>query len=185
MSFCGGCGNCGQCSGGYGKYYNDGYNGGYNAAGCSDNFGACANNLTGKRRTVYYENEDCYNSQNATSFGNRQAAAANGWNGGCRNGGANGWNNSGWNNGGWGPVGGCGPIGGACGPVGGCGPIGGACGPIGGGGCGPGPWVGGGACYDGCGPDYKKPYNKGFRNYGTPSAKLCKGLGYKNKNNWH
>ncbi|AEQ32590.1 hypothetical protein [Acanthamoeba polyphaga mimivirus] len=162
MSFYGGCGPCG--GGGYNGYYNDGYNGGYGASGCSDAYGAAANNVACKKREVYYEKEDCYNSQNAASFGNRQAAAANGWNGGCRSGGAGGWNNGGW--------GGCGPIGPiGCGAP--CGP-----GPIG---CGAGPFIGGGGCYDGgCGPNYRK----GYRTPGAPAAKLCKGLGY-NKKKWN
>ncbi|BCS83349.1 hypothetical protein QLL95_gp0774 [Cotonvirus japonicus] len=150
MGFYGGCGV--PCGGGFNNYYNNGFGSGFGNNRCQDNFGACTNNVSGKNREVYYEKENCFNSNNSNFCGNRVADSCNGWNNGCASGGAGGWNN-GWG-GGCGPIGGCGIVGGGCGPVvGGCGPVVG--------GCGFGPFAG-----------------KTYRRQG-PGTKLCKGLGYK------
>lgn len=167
---------------GFGYPWSWGCNNCYNdncASGCSanydrDSYSASCNNVSCNQREIFYQRDNCYNSNNAACCADHDSACCNNFDNSCTNACCKNFGN-------WGPSG-CGCWGPSGRGFGGWEPSGRGFGGWGPSGRGFGDW-GFSGLPGAYGPRkwYGKYYDKPYRGYGTPVTKLQRGLGYNRK----
>lgn len=85
---------CGMPYGGGYNNFNNGFGNGWQDDTASNSFNVNNSNVTGNKKTIYYENEECINACTNNACGNQICSKNAGWNGGCAAGGQ-GWNGCG------------------------------------------------------------------------------------------